>query len=168
MQLPRSYTVTEIDALRNLCERKFLFGSYQLPKMGGASRSYNEIEKYTAVEEMVRTHMFAGHTAEDLSPAPAAEKQVLAVGVLPGFISALGLTTESEDRIYDMTFTDRNGWTSRLRVRPILNNGLEIILERTGGGDYMALTECEARRLVQALQCYGLWNTLEHPSAPDA
>ena len=30
------------------------------------SRSYNEGEKTACVEELVRTHMLAGHTVEDL------------------------------------------------------------------------------------------------------
>lgn len=70
----RSYTVSELDALRNAVERKWLFGSYRLGIQCRMSRSYREEEKTKAVEEIVRTHMLAGHTADDLyasEPKPA-------------------------------------------------------------------------------------------------
>jgi len=60
----RSYTVAEIDALRRAVETKWLFGSYT--GHTGSSRCYYENEKVRAVEELVRTHMLAGHTADDL------------------------------------------------------------------------------------------------------
>lgn len=77
----RAYTVHELDALRQVVESKWLYGWYSLPAQrsndegGGTgyvwtrgvwSRSYDPNEKVKAVEEMVRTHMLAGHTAEDL------------------------------------------------------------------------------------------------------
>lgn len=63
----RAYTVAEIDDLRQACERKWLYGCYRLPTGAGrGSRCYLEQERAVAVEEMVRTHMVAGHTAEDL------------------------------------------------------------------------------------------------------
>lgn len=65
---PRSYTVSELDALRDVMENKYLYGSYGGPPRvhgGFMSRSYREDEKVKAVEEMVRTAMIAGHTAED-------------------------------------------------------------------------------------------------------
>jgi hypothetical protein len=65
----RKYSVTEIDALRRAVENKWLFGSYGQTGSAphaGFSRSYREDEKMIAVEQMVRTHMLAGHTAEDL------------------------------------------------------------------------------------------------------
>lgn len=61
----RVYTVREIDDLRRVVERKYLFGSYGGRRVG-ISRAYHEAEKVKAVEEMVRTHMLAGHTAADL------------------------------------------------------------------------------------------------------
>lgn len=62
----KAYTVTEINHLRQACENRYLWGSYS-PRMGGGmSRSYREDEKVKCVEEAVRTHMMAGHTAEDL------------------------------------------------------------------------------------------------------
>lgn len=63
--MERAYTVSEIDALRQAVENKWLYGSYSLSG-GGSSRSYYEAEKTRCVEELVRTHMLAGHTAEDL------------------------------------------------------------------------------------------------------
>lgn len=60
----RSYTVRELDDLRSVVERKWLYGSYGF--RDGCSRSYNEVEKTKCVEELVRTHMLAGHTAQDL------------------------------------------------------------------------------------------------------
>ncbi len=63
-QQARAYTVQEIDALRLAVEvrfRKRLSGLW----------TQQEIEKQT--EDRVRTHMLAGHTAEDLlaSESPA-------------------------------------------------------------------------------------------------
>ena len=64
----RAYTVAELDALRRAVETKWLWGSYcpQWSGTTGMSRSYNEQDKAKSVEELVRTHMLAGHTAEDL------------------------------------------------------------------------------------------------------
>lgn len=62
----RAYTVREIDDLRKAVENKWLFGSYMPSQISGFSRSYNEVEKAACVEQLVRTHMMAGHTAEDL------------------------------------------------------------------------------------------------------
>ena len=61
----RAYTVREVDALRMAVENKWLYGRYN-PYQSGFSRSYMEQDKSKAVEELVRTHMLAGHTAEDL------------------------------------------------------------------------------------------------------
>jgi hypothetical protein len=63
----RAYTVSELDALRRAAENKWLFGSYgNSPGKIRFSRSHKQEEKAVAVEEMVRTHMLAGHTADDL------------------------------------------------------------------------------------------------------
>lgn len=65
----RAYTVQELDALREVVKCRLLFGWYQLPRLKTtwvSHRSYGEGEKVKAVEEMVRTHMLAGHTADDL------------------------------------------------------------------------------------------------------
>lgn len=62
----RKYSVSELDKLRKAVEHKWLFGSYSLQPISGWGRSYNPAEKDKAVEEMVRTHMLAGHTVEDL------------------------------------------------------------------------------------------------------
>ena len=67
--MERAYTVREVDALRSACESKWLFGSYRW--RSGASRPYKQEEKTSCVEEMVRTHMLAGHTAEDLYASEA-------------------------------------------------------------------------------------------------
>lgn len=64
--MERKYSVQELNELRRLCEHKWLFGTYMPTNSCGFSRSYQEIDKIKAVEEMVRTHMIAGHTAEDL------------------------------------------------------------------------------------------------------
>lgn len=61
----RAYTVGEIDALRGAVSNMWLYGSYSLQDRG-FSRVYGEAEKTRCVEEIVRTHMVAGHTAEDL------------------------------------------------------------------------------------------------------
>lgn len=62
----RLYSVHALNALRAAVENKFLFGSYDRERVCGWSRQYSDVEKITAVEQMVRTHMEAGHTAEDL------------------------------------------------------------------------------------------------------
>lgn len=65
----RAYTVHELDALRRVVESKWLYGWYRKPNLEfgfiGAP-AYDPNEKVKAVEEMVRTHMLAGHTADDL------------------------------------------------------------------------------------------------------
>lgn len=61
----RAYTVSEIEALRQAVDTKWLFGSYS-PKGMSMSRSYMADEKTYAVEQIMRTHMLAGHTAQDL------------------------------------------------------------------------------------------------------
>lgn len=62
--MDRAYTVAEVAALRDVIENKFLYGAYRGGE--GVSRSYGASEKETHVEERVRTHMLAGHTAKDL------------------------------------------------------------------------------------------------------
>jgi hypothetical protein len=62
----RAYTVAEIDALRQAVETKWLFGTYSQGSGMRMSRQYMEQDKVKAVEEILRTHMLAGHTAEDL------------------------------------------------------------------------------------------------------
>lgn len=63
----RKYSVVEIDDLRRAVEYKYLFGRYSpVFRGGGMSRCYREEEKSVAVEQMVRTHMLAGHTAGDM------------------------------------------------------------------------------------------------------
>jgi hypothetical protein len=76
----RKYSVSEIDALRQAVRNKYIWGSYRgsqalmsVMKDGACysdssmmSRAFNETEMIGSTEEMVRTHMLAGHTAEDL------------------------------------------------------------------------------------------------------
>ena len=63
----RKYSVGELDALRMAVENKWLWGNYRPVQVGrGSSRQYTSEEKTAAVEYMVRTHLLAGHTAEDL------------------------------------------------------------------------------------------------------
>lgn len=64
----RAYTVTELDALRRACEMRWLYGTTHLDK-ARMSRSFQAGEKDQGVEQLVRTHMLAGHTAEDLYTA---------------------------------------------------------------------------------------------------
>lgn len=66
----RPYTVAEIDALREVCRHKYVWGTYWDAPLetgrGRSSRNYREQDCIKAAEEMVRTHMLAGHTALDL------------------------------------------------------------------------------------------------------
>ena len=70
----RAYTVAELDALRSAVERRWLFGTTAPLNTACFSRSYNEADKYAAVEQLVRTHMLAGHTAEDIYAADLPSK----------------------------------------------------------------------------------------------
>ncbi|KRA58149.1 hypothetical protein ASD85_16835 [Rhizobium sp. Root651] len=63
----RAYTVIDLDALRSAVRSRELWGSYRGPSRDRTSSvSYNETEMTKIVEETVRTHMIAGHTASDL------------------------------------------------------------------------------------------------------
>ena len=60
----RAYTVKEIDELVRACERRWLWGTTQMPT--GNGRSYRPEEKDKGTHEMARTFMLAGLTADDL------------------------------------------------------------------------------------------------------
>lgn len=75
----RAYTVAEIDALRGVCESKWLYGAFVHPVPAFAvtrdgrlyqshqsGRTYQTSEKDIGVEQLVRTYMLAGLTAEDI------------------------------------------------------------------------------------------------------
>lgn len=66
----RKYTVSEIDALRECCRHKWIWGAYfytPVSKSGGrTSRPYQQQDLDRGVEEMVRTFMIAGITIEDI------------------------------------------------------------------------------------------------------
>lgn len=67
----RKYTVEELNALRNVYTKRWLYGT-SLPEDGegwGWSRTYTEQEKVKCVEELVRTAMLAGITAEEVYEA---------------------------------------------------------------------------------------------------
>jgi hypothetical protein len=73
MRMEKAYTVREIDALRSVATNKFLWGHYGHPEGNCTSRTYREEEKVACVEQMVRTHMLAGHTAQDLLDSEVSE-----------------------------------------------------------------------------------------------
>lgn len=87
----RAYTVNELDDLREVLRNKWIYGSYVTPEgitiMGPTwtvpadgergyvsdpyfrptiGRSYTSEQLSSGVEDLVRTHMLAGHTAQDL------------------------------------------------------------------------------------------------------
>ncbi len=68
--MPRRYTVKEIDALRSACSLRWLYGTTHIPN-GGWSRQYQGSEKDKGTEELVRTYMIAGLTADDIYRADA-------------------------------------------------------------------------------------------------
>lgn len=67
----RKYTVVDVDALRCACELRWLRGTTNLGSGIFCSRAYKERDKDCGVEEMVRTYMIAGVTAEQIYEADA-------------------------------------------------------------------------------------------------
>jgi hypothetical protein len=69
---PRPYSVAEVDALRAAVRCREQYGS--CPPSRGLLRGTirDEADLARIVEECVRTHMLAGHTAEDLRAAEEA------------------------------------------------------------------------------------------------
>lgn len=67
MQGERGYTVKELDALRRAITNRFYTGTYSnQTRMPYGQSGYSLAEQTTYIEELVRAHMLAGHTAEDL------------------------------------------------------------------------------------------------------
>lgn len=67
----RRYTVAEIDALRRACRDKVVWGRFSGPNLrpgqsAVSSRSFQSGEAERQAEDMVRTHMLSGHTADEL------------------------------------------------------------------------------------------------------
>lgn len=62
----RAYTVTDLDDLRRAVRNKYIWGNYHGGYDGQWGRPGKIGEAEVVVEEMVRTHMIAGHTASDL------------------------------------------------------------------------------------------------------
>ena len=63
--IERAYTVSEIDHLRNVCKGKVAFGVYT-EIIGECRVGRKDYDEEVYIEEMVRTHMLAGHSAEEL------------------------------------------------------------------------------------------------------
>ena len=59
------YSVEEIDKLRRVVTERWTWGSTESTS-NRVSRSYSEPERTLEVEQIVRTHMLAGHYAEDI------------------------------------------------------------------------------------------------------
>lgn len=69
-----AYTVREIDELRKCCSRKLKYGAYnEWPYEPGQGLIYSNPASQADIEEMVRTHMIAGHTAQDLLDSEAVD-----------------------------------------------------------------------------------------------
>lgn len=64
--MTRSYTVKELDDLRSVVRDRLLFGTSSNKGGGRTSRPYYGERLIQEVEEAVRTHMMAGHTAQDI------------------------------------------------------------------------------------------------------
>ena len=74
--IDRAYTVKELDDLRAACRTRWLYGTTKPPRAGfGCSRQFGEGELERAVEELVRTHMMAGHLAKDIYDADRGESK---------------------------------------------------------------------------------------------
>lgn len=64
----RAYTVTEIDALRQVLKNK-MFGQRWVTCFSSDAQEQEDrrvAREAAMVEDVVRTHMLAGHTAEDI------------------------------------------------------------------------------------------------------
>lgn len=61
----QKYSVQEIDDLRTVVKCRYLFGS-SITHGNLMSITYRENEMNAAVEDLVRTHMLAGHKALDI------------------------------------------------------------------------------------------------------
>lgn len=77
--MERSYTVKEIDDLRTVIANKIRFGRYDgTPPNGYMWMTIGNPQiDYVLLEERIRTHMLAGHTAQDLlnSESPTNERK---------------------------------------------------------------------------------------------
>ena len=73
----RSYTVAEIDDLRSVVRDKNLYGNYN--GSYDRCRSHSETDVVLEVEAVVRTHMLAGHDADQLrasDPPKSGDREV--------------------------------------------------------------------------------------------
>ena len=68
----RQYSVAELDALRQVAEMRYLYGTTVWGE--GTSRCYMEQDKIRAVEELTRTYMLAGFTAQDIIDSDNAKR----------------------------------------------------------------------------------------------
>lgn len=75
----RAYTPTELNHLRFVVEMKLLYGVYSIKNENFDPlrwrRSWSPADLVVAVEQRVRTHMAAGHTAESLLTTEKADPQ---------------------------------------------------------------------------------------------
>ena len=62
----RGYTLSEIDDLRELCRMKVIWGDFVPTNRNRTSASYREADVVVQAEEMLRTYMMAGITADDI------------------------------------------------------------------------------------------------------
>lgn len=79
----RAYTVHEIDALRSACEARYLYGTTRMSQGSQMSRVFRQDEKAKEVEEMARTYMLAGITAEDIYRADNPPSEVTTGAAAP-------------------------------------------------------------------------------------
>lgn len=77
----RAYTLSEVEALRDACRNKARWCRYtghefsHIRRLGGAGLT--RLEEIVTVEEMVRTFMLAGTTAEELYESEREENEAL-------------------------------------------------------------------------------------------
>ena len=68
----RRYSVAELDALRQVAEMRYLYGTTVWDE--GMSRCYMEQDRIRAVEELTRTYMLAGFAAQDIVDSDNAKR----------------------------------------------------------------------------------------------
>jgi hypothetical protein len=112
----RAYTVKEIDALRRACRERVIWGSSVMSHLyrGRSSGSYKASEADQKAEEMVRTFMLAGITAEQVKEQDQSAEDERTKAALTGLEKADPEYRETVARHYGhASYAKMCEWTSQ-------------------------------------------------------